>query len=83
VFFLWQLQVQQTDAALLVQGLQLGLLGCMSTVSTFVAELYLLHLIANKRWRAYAYAFIMLVCCFAVGVIAYTIPVLTRYSSQG
>ncbi|CAM6011627.1 unnamed protein product [Sphagnum balticum] len=78
-----QIAVQQTDAALLVQGLQLGLLGCMSTVSTFVAELYLLHLIANKRWRAYAYAFIMLICCFAVGVIAYTIPVLTRYSSQG
>ncbi|KAG0574310.1 hypothetical protein KC19_VG253000 [Ceratodon purpureus] len=66
------------DASLLCKGLQTGLLGCMSTVSTFVTEIHSLHQ-GPKRWRAYAYFCIMFVCSYSMGLLVYTLPVLTDH----
>ncbi|XP_024378055.1 uncharacterized protein [Physcomitrium patens] len=65
------------DASLLCRGLQIGLLGCMSTVSTFVTEIFSLRQ-SPKRWRAYAYLCLSLISTYCMGVIAYTVPVLTH-----
>ncbi|KAG0597449.1 hypothetical protein M758_UG339600 [Ceratodon purpureus] len=66
------------DASLLCRGLQTGLLGCMSTVSTFVAEIHSLHQ-GPKRWRAYAYFCIMFFCSYSMGLVVYTLPALTGH----
>lgn len=63
------------DASLLIGGLQTGLLGCMSTVSTFVTEIYSLHQ-SPKSWRAYAYFCISFFCSYSMGALTYTLPVL-------
>lgn len=66
------------DASLLCNGLQIGLLGCMSTVSTFVTEFVSLHQ-GPKRWRAYTYFCIMFFCSLCMGLLVYTLPVLTDH----
>lgn len=76
-YILWPLQAPDRSA-LLVKGLQIGLLGCMSTVSTFVVEIYALHQ-SPHRWRAYAYAGIMLFCTFSVGALVFTLTTLTHH----
>ncbi|XP_022964422.1 fluoride export protein 2 [Cucurbita moschata] len=58
-------------------GVQLGLLGCLSTVSTFIAEFNAMRL-SEQPWRAYAYAALTMAISFALGVLIYSIPVWTQ-----
>ncbi|CAF2093747.1 hypothetical protein BRARA_E00233 [Brassica rapa] len=55
-------------------GVQFGLLGCLSTVSTFMAEFNAMRE-SDKPWRAYAYASFTIAVSFAMGTIIYSAPV--------
>lgn len=55
-------------------GIQLGLLGCLSTVSTFVAEFHAMRE-SNHPWRAYAYAGVTIAVSFVMGTLIYSVPV--------
>ncbi|KAK6939836.1 putative fluoride ion transporter CrcB [Dillenia turbinata] len=57
-------------------GIQFGLMGCLSTVSTFMAEFYAMMQSAHP-WRAYAYALITILISFALGTLIYSVPVWT------
>lgn len=66
--------VNTTNCDTVITGLQFGLLGCLSTVSTFVAELY--EMIENKHlWRAFVYAMVTICVSFSFGILLYYIPV--------
>ncbi|XP_061354508.1 fluoride export protein 1-like [Gastrolobium bilobum] len=60
-----------------VAGIQFGMMGCLSTVSTFAAE-YNAMRESNHPWRAYAYAIITLCVSFSFGILIYCIPVWTK-----
>ncbi|CAM8914281.1 unnamed protein product [Rhodiola kirilowii] len=55
-------------------GIQFGLLGCMSTVSTFMAEFHAMRN-STQPWRAYAYSAITIIPSFGIGILVYSIPV--------
>ncbi|KAJ1406727.1 putative fluoride ion transporter CrcB [Sesbania bispinosa] len=57
-----------------VTGIQFGLLGCLSTVSTFAAEFNAMRE-GMHPWRAYAYAMITICSSFLLGILIYCIPV--------
>lgn len=58
-------------------GIQLGFLGCLSTVSTFIAEFTAMRE-SKHPWRAYAYAMITICISFALGILIYCVPVWTK-----
>lgn len=58
-------------------GIQFGLLGCLSTVSTFMAEFNAMRE-STSPWRAYAYASITILISFALGILIYSVPVWTK-----
>ncbi|KAJ9166627.1 hypothetical protein P3X46_021347 [Hevea brasiliensis] len=58
-------------------GIQFGFLGCLSTVSTFIAEYNAMEE-SNKTWRAYAYALITILMSFGLGILIYSVPVWTK-----
>ncbi|KDP32767.1 hypothetical protein JCGZ_12059 [Jatropha curcas] len=58
-------------------GVQLGFLGCLSTVSTFIAEYNALKE-RNEYGRAYVYALTTIVISFVSGILIYAVPVWTR-----
>ncbi|KAI5597653.1 hypothetical protein BDE02_02G079700 [Populus trichocarpa] len=58
-------------------GIQLGFLGCLSTVSTFIAEYNAMEE-SQKNWRAYAYALMTIAVSFGLGILIYSVPVWTR-----
>ncbi|XP_058184830.1 uncharacterized protein LOC131302293 [Rhododendron vialii] len=58
-------------------GIQFGLLGCLSTVSTFIAEVHLLRE-SNQPWRGDAYAIVTIGVSFGLGTLIYSVPVWTR-----
>lgn len=58
-------------------GIQLGFLGCLSTVSTFIAEFNAMRESKNP-WRAYAYASITICLSFSLGTLIYAVPVWTK-----
>ncbi|XP_059069826.1 uncharacterized protein LOC131046319 [Cryptomeria japonica] len=60
-----------------IEGLQLGFLGCMSTVSTFVVEVRAMHQ-SSHSWRAYVYILLSLFPAFTFGTLIYSIPIWTR-----
>ncbi|GER49206.1 camphor resistance CrcB family protein [Striga asiatica] len=55
-------------------GIQFGLLGCLSTVSTFIAEFNAMRE-SDYPWRAYAYATITFLTSFVLGTLIYSVPV--------
>lgn len=55
-------------------GLQIGFLGCLSTVSTFIAEFDAMRR-SRYPWRGYAYAFSTILISFALGTLIYSLPV--------
>ncbi|XP_020530011.1 fluoride export protein 2 isoform X2 [Amborella trichopoda] len=60
-----------------IEAIQLGFLGCMSTVSTFVAEVY--SLAENGHvWRAFWYSILSIGLSFALGTLVYSVPVWTK-----
>ncbi|XP_057754346.1 fluoride export protein 1-like [Arachis stenosperma] len=66
--------VNTKDCDTIVIGTQLGLLGCLSTVSTFVAEFNAMKE-SNHLWRAYVYAIITMCASFVLGILIYYVPV--------
>lgn len=58
-------------------GIQLGLLGCLSTVSTFIAEFHAMRE-STHPWRAYAYASTTIGVSYLLGTFIYSIPVWVR-----
>lgn len=58
-------------------AIQFGLLGCLSTVSTFIAEVHLLRQ-SKHPWRGNVYALVTLVASFGLGTLIYSVPVWTR-----
>ncbi|KAJ0258312.1 Camphor resistance CrcB family protein [Hirschfeldia incana] len=66
--------VETTTCNTVASGIQFGLLGCLSTVSTFMAEFNAMRE-SDYPWRAYAYASFTIAVSFAVGTIIYSAPV--------
>ncbi|XP_048439007.1 uncharacterized protein LOC125476695 isoform X1 [Pyrus x bretschneideri] len=60
-----------------VTGIQFGFLGCLSTVSTFIAEFNAMRE-SKYPWRAYAYAMATICSSFGLGILIYCVPVWTR-----
>ncbi|OMO62590.1 Camphor resistance CrcB protein [Corchorus capsularis] len=58
-------------------GIQLGFLGCLSTVSTFIAEFNAMRE-SKYPWRAYGYALITTAVSFGLGILIYNVPVWTK-----
>ncbi|XP_015885620.3 uncharacterized protein LOC107421017 isoform X2 [Ziziphus jujuba] len=58
-------------------GIQFGFLGCLSTVSTFIAEFNAMRE-SKHPWRAYAYAMITVCISFGLGTLIYSVPVWTE-----
>ncbi|XP_021748753.1 uncharacterized protein LOC110714528 isoform X2 [Chenopodium quinoa] len=68
--------VNTKDCDTVSSGIQFGLLGCLSTVSTFMAE-YNAMRESSHPWRAYVYALITLLISFGLGTLIYSVPVWT------
>lgn len=66
--------VKTKDCNTAASGIQFGLLGCLSTVSTFMAEFHAMRE-SKHPWRAYGYAAITIVTSFALGTLIYSVPV--------
>ncbi|GAV84098.1 CRCB domain-containing protein [Cephalotus follicularis] len=61
-------------------GIQFGFLGCLSTVSTFIAEFNAMRE-SKDTWRAYAYALMTFGLSFVLGTLVYSVPVwINRYN---
>ncbi|XP_023913034.1 uncharacterized protein LOC112024655 isoform X2 [Quercus suber] len=58
-------------------GIQLGFLGCLSTLSTFIAEFNAMRE-SEHPWRAYAYVLITVCISFGLGILIYSVPVWTK-----
>ncbi|XP_028757509.1 fluoride export protein 2-like [Neltuma alba] len=58
----------------IVTGIQFGLLGCLSTVSTFASEFNAMRE-SMQPWRAYAYAMITICVSFCFGILIFCMPV--------
>lgn len=67
--------VDTMASSLIVGGMQLGLLGCMSTVSTLMVEIYNLYRGNSDRWRAYVYPLLTVVLTCVSGILIYNVPV--------
>ncbi|KAJ8899576.1 hypothetical protein K2173_018550 [Erythroxylum novogranatense] len=58
-------------------GIQFGFLGCLSTVSTFMAEYYAMEE-STRSWRAYVYALTTIILSYVLGILIYSVPVWIR-----
>ncbi|XP_038989158.1 fluoride export protein 1-like isoform X2 [Phoenix dactylifera] len=67
--------------SIIVNGVQFGFLGCLSTVSTFIAEVFAMWQSGHRR-RAYAYTAITIIPSFALGTLIYSVPVWTKHYDQ-
>lgn len=68
------LSVNENNSKLSLGGLELGFLGCMSTVSTFVVETHAMYQ-SSHPWRAFAYVFFTLVVALILETLIYSIPI--------
>ncbi|XP_068660611.1 fluoride export protein 1 isoform X2 [Aristolochia californica] len=66
---------------IVVNGIQFGFLGCLSTVSTFVAEIYAMYQ-SNHEWRAVIYALLTIVPSYVLGTLFYSVPVWAKGYKQ-
>ncbi|KAL2339821.1 hypothetical protein Fmac_007761 [Flemingia macrophylla] len=69
--------VNTRDCDTVVAGIQFGMMGCLSTVSTFAAEFNAMRK-SSQPWRAYAYSIITVLVSFSLGILIYCIPVWTK-----
>ncbi|KAL4598963.1 hypothetical protein ACB092_11G093200 [Castanea dentata] len=69
--------VNSQNCDTVASGIQLGFLGCLSTVSTFIAEFNAMRE-SEHPWRAYAYALITVCISFGLGILIYSVPVWTK-----
>ncbi|OEL31298.1 hypothetical protein BAE44_0007684 [Dichanthelium oligosanthes] len=58
----------------ILSGIQLGFLGCLSTVSTFAAEVYTMRR-SGQIARAFVYAASTFLLSFVLGTLMYSVPV--------
>ena len=70
-------QVNSQTCDTVATGIQLGFLGCLSTVSTFIAEFNAMRE-SKHPWRANAYALITIFISFGLGILIYSVPVWTK-----
>lgn len=66
--------VNTKRCGIIVNGMQFGFLGCLSTVSTFVAEVYAMKQ-SKYPWRAYLYIMFTIIPSFAFGTLIFSVPV--------
>uniref|UniRef100_A0A0E0E9S4 Fluoride ion transporter CrcB n=1 Tax=Oryza meridionalis TaxID=40149 RepID=A0A0E0E9S4_9ORYZ len=59
-----------------LNGIQLGFLGCLSTVSTFAAEVYTMRR-SGQIARAFVYAAATFILSFVLGTLIYSVPSLS------
>ncbi|KAI3464480.1 hypothetical protein Pfo_021143 [Paulownia fortunei] len=69
--------VKTKNCDTVASGIQFGLLGCLSTVSTFIAEFHAMRE-SKHPWRAYAYATVTIMISFVLGTLIYSVPVWAR-----
>ena len=69
------LQDDTPVGGLVITSLDLGMMGSMSTVSTFSVEIKNLHQASSKQWRTYAYLMITICSAFIGGLLVYNVPV--------
>ncbi|KAJ4821525.1 camphor resistance CrcB family protein [Rhynchospora pubera] len=69
--------VNTERSGVILSGIQLGFLGCMSTVSTFVAEVYTMRQ-SGHSGRAFIYAASTVMGSFLLGTCIYSVPVWTK-----
>ncbi|XP_020592883.1 LOW QUALITY PROTEIN: uncharacterized protein LOC110033297 [Phalaenopsis equestris] len=70
--------VNTKRCTIILSGVQFGFLGCLSTVSTFVAEVYAMRH-SGHPGRALSYALLTILPSFAAGILIYSIPVWTKH----
>ncbi|WOL04098.1 hypothetical protein Cni_G12819 [Canna indica] len=70
--------VNTRRCTIIVSGIQLGFLGCLSTVSTFAAEIYGMWK-TGHGWRAFSYIIVTIVISFALGTLVFSVPVWVRH----
>ncbi|CAL9079561.1 unnamed protein product [Musa textilis] len=66
--------VNTKRCTIIVSGFQLGFLGCLSTVSTFAAEIYVMWK-TGHGWRAFFYIIVTIVPSFTLGTLIYSVPI--------
>ncbi|KAL8160880.1 hypothetical protein V2J09_012369 [Rumex salicifolius] len=69
--------VDTETSVTVASGIQLGFLGCLSTVSTMMAEFNAMRE-SSRSWRAYVYVFITIAISFGLGTLIYSVPVWTK-----
>lgn len=62
----------------ILSGIQLGFLGCLSTVSTFAAEVYTMRR-SGQIARAFVYAASTFLLSFLLGTLVYSVPVWEKH----
>ena len=67
-------QVNSQTCDIVASGIQLGFLGCLSTLSAFNAEFNAMRE-SKHPWRAHAYALITVCISFGLGILVYSVPV--------
>ncbi|XP_010930897.2 uncharacterized protein [Elaeis guineensis] len=71
-------EVNTKRCSIIVSGVQFGFLGCLSTVSTFTAEVFAMWE-SGHRGRAYTYTAITILPSFALGTLIYSVPLWTKH----
>ncbi|XP_047341543.1 uncharacterized protein LOC124945197 [Impatiens glandulifera] len=66
--------VNTKNCETIASGFQFGLMGCLSTVSTFAAEFHAMR-VSKHPWRAYVYATTTILVSFVLGTLIYSVPV--------
>ncbi|KAK9713836.1 hypothetical protein RND81_06G054400 [Saponaria officinalis] len=69
--------VNTKDCDTVATAIQFGLMGCLSTVSTLMAEFNALRK-SSHPWRAYLYASLTIGISFGLGTLIYSVPVWTK-----
>ncbi|OEL33243.1 hypothetical protein BAE44_0005737 [Dichanthelium oligosanthes] len=62
----------------ILSGIQLGFLGCLSTVSTFAAEVYTMRR-SGQITRAFVYAASTFLLSFVLGTLIYSVPIWEKH----
>ncbi|CAN0892500.1 Putative fluoride ion transporter CrcB [Linum grandiflorum] len=70
-------KVDSKDCDTIATGIQFGFLGCLSTVSTFMAEYNAMEE-STKPWRAYVYGLVTILASFTLGILIYAVPLWSK-----
>lgn len=70
--------VNTKQSTAVLNGIQFGFLGCLSTVSTFVAEIYAMRS-SGQIGRAFVYAAATFMLSFMLGTLVYSVPVWVKH----